>query len=239
MKKLFSIGLFLISIALISCEGQSQSQPNALEAKAFSDALAKKQANDVVLDVRTAGEFANGYIENAVNIDVRNANFLSDVKAKIPTDATVYVYCLAGSRSHSAAEQLRQNGYSKVVELTGGIIQWEAAGLSLSKGNAAPSVPQTSKEEFDKMVNDTVPVLVDFYAPWCAPCKKMNPLLDDFFKKNAGKYVLVKINADEQKELCKTLNITSIPVFQVYKNGKQTWNHLGETTIEEIEKQLK
>ena len=80
----------------------------------------------VVLDVRTAEEFAAGHIENALNIDQSQDNFLEEVERQIPFAAKVAIYCRSGRRSASAAGILEDNGYNP-VNLKGGILAWQEA----------------------------------------------------------------------------------------------------------------
>ena len=80
------------------------------------------------LDVRTAAEYAEGHIANAVNIDVLDGNFESRATGKLPKDKTVAVYCRSGKRSKKAAAILVRNGYS-VVELNSGYMGWTKAGM--------------------------------------------------------------------------------------------------------------
>ena len=81
----------------------------------------------VVFDVRTAGEFAEGHIERAINVDYYRADFVEQAKAVLPTDKTIAIYCRSGRRSAYAAEKLALDGY-KLVNLKGGIIAGQAAG---------------------------------------------------------------------------------------------------------------
>lgn len=77
----------------------------------------------VVLDVRTADEFNDGHIAGAVNVDVRQGDFLQKAKAVLPTDKTIAVYCRSGKRSANACSQLSAENY-KCVNLEGGILAW-------------------------------------------------------------------------------------------------------------------
>ncbi|MFI3167927.1 MAG: thioredoxin [Bacillota bacterium] len=65
-----------------------------------------------------------------------------------------------------------------------------------------------------------VPVLVDFYADWCGPCKMIAPILEDVDKQLDGKAVICKVNVDNQPELAQKFNVMSIPTLVLYKNGK-------------------
>lgn len=95
---------------------------------------AKIKANGslILLDVRTPGEFVEGHIPNAINIDVNGPDF--EQKAlKLDKKKAVYVYCLAGARSKTAAAFLQEKGY-QVVSMKGGIKEWKSAGLPVIKG---------------------------------------------------------------------------------------------------------
>jgi thioredoxin len=79
---------------------------------------------------------------------------------------------------------------------------------------------------------------VDFYADWCAPCKKMKPYLDEISTEMADKVVVLRINADDNKQLCKDLKIDALPVLHVYKNAVKTWTNVGFIEKADVVKQL-
>jgi len=95
-----------------------------VDVQGFAELIA--DTNVVVLDVRTVDEFKEGHIEGAVNIDQAQSDFIEQVKAAIPTDKTIAVYCRSGRRSANAAGKLAAEGY-KCVNLKGGIIAWKEA----------------------------------------------------------------------------------------------------------------
>ena len=66
----------------------------------------------------------------------------------------------------------------------------------------------------------TTPVIVDFWAPWCGPCKQLTPTLEKVVKANKGKIILVKINIDENQGIASQLNIQSIPTIYGFVDGK-------------------
>lgn len=80
-----------------------------------------------LLDVRTAGEFAEGFIPGAMNIDVNQPGFVEKVEQQLTKDKPVAIYCRSGHRSMIGARQLVKVNY-KVINLNGGIIAWNAAG---------------------------------------------------------------------------------------------------------------
>jgi len=81
--------------------------------------------------------------------------------------------------------------------------------------------------------------VVDFWAPWCGPCRVMGPIIDSLSKKYEGKVKIAKINVDENQELAGQYNIMSIPSVLFFKGGKVVHTHLGATTEADMENQIK
>jgi thioredoxin len=84
-----------------------------------------------------------------------------------------------------------------------------------------------SKEEFEKLTNGDIPVLVDFNATWCGPCKRLKPILAEIEKEYAGKVKVVAIDVDENKSLAESMKVTNIPLLIYYKKGKVEMNIEG------------
>lgn len=82
--------------------------------------------------------------------------------------------------------------------------------------------------EFQRTIkNSRIPVVVEFWAPWCAPCRLMNPTLKEVSGQFEGRVKLVKINADESQELLRTLKIMSIPTMLGYRGGELVMRKVG------------
>lgn len=241
-KTIYLVGL--VALLTACSNGQTNSttaqtnNPN-LSVTEFA-AKIKATPNASIIDVRTPQEYSEGHLENAVNYNW-NSNQFSTQVADLDKTKPVFVYCLSGGRSASAANKLRSLGFTEVYEMNGGIMKWNAANLPLTIETKTDSKPQTkgmSLNQFQELVKSDKIVLVDFYADWCAPCKKMEPYLTEISKDMAETVVLVRINADENKELCAELKIDAIPVLQVYKNQQISWNSVGFVEKAEVVKQL-
>ncbi len=77
-------------------------------------------------------------------------------------------------------------------------------------------------ENFDKTVKEsTVPVLIDFWAPWCGPCQIISPIVDEVAKEMGDKVKIYKINVDECPQTSMKYSIFSIPTLMIFKNGEQ------------------
>lgn len=83
-----------------------------------------------------------------------------------------------------------------------------------------------------------VPVLADFWAPWCGPCKAIAPLLEELSKNAGGKYRIVKVNVDENQPLAGQFNIRSIPTLLLFKNGQIKETIVGMISKKELEAKL-
>lgn len=85
-----------------------------------------------------------------------------------------------------------------------------------------------TKGNFDKLIEDaSVPVIVDFYADWCGPCRAMAPLLDQIAQDRVGSLLVAKINTDQSPELCQRFGIRSIPYFARFEQGKKVAELIG------------
>ncbi|MBS1643182.1 MAG: thioredoxin fold domain-containing protein [Bacteroidetes bacterium] len=237
MIKYFQSLIVVFIILFSSCSNlQSQKTFISLSAKAFAEKV-KQLSNAVILDVRTPQEFSKDHLINSKNIDWNENNFETEIE-KLDKSKPVFVYCLSGGRSTAAAELMHKKGFKEIYEMDGGIMKWRAANLPETT-NTATQTAALTKAQFNALTNNkNKMVLVDFYADWCGPCKKMEPYLKEIATTMVDKVVLVRINADDNQELCKELNIDALPVLHLYKNNSLAWKNLGYISKEDVLKKL-
>ncbi|GHV88192.1 thioredoxin [Spirochaetia bacterium] len=87
----------------------------------------------------------------------------------------------------------------------------------------------------DEVLQSPVPVVVDFWAPWCGPCKAVGPILDELAAKYSGKLKICTINVDEENALAGQHNVVSIPTLVIYQNGKIVRQQVGALPKNQIE----
>ncbi len=88
-------------------------------------------------------------------------------------------------------------------------------------------IKQITPENFDSVVNSSLPVLVDFWAPWCGPCRSLSPIVDEVADELAGKLVVAKCNVDDNQDLAMKFGVMSIPTLVVFKNGEEIDRSVG------------
>lgn len=230
MKNLLLSAICITIIAFTSCKGQNNTITETITPKVFAEKI--KNADVTLLDVRTPEEFASQHIDNATNININGDDFESKIK-NLDKNKPVYVYCLSGGRSAKAMSKLNDLGFKEVYNLEGGIMKWNAEGLSKPKGAEGMTMA-----DFQKLVKSDKKVLIDFYAEWCGPCKKMAPYLEKMKTEMKGQVTIVKIDADKNQQLAQELGIEGLPTLFLYKDGKENWKNLGYITEEDLKKKL-
>lgn len=96
-----------------------------------------------------------------------------------------------------------------------------------------------TSENFDtEVLGAKIPVLVDFYADWCGPCKMMAPVIEKLAEELEGKIKIGKCNVDEEMDLAQKYRISSIPAFIVFRDGKPVANFVGAMSAKDLKEKL-
>ena len=119
--------------------------------------------------------------------------------------------------------------------MTGGINAWKSAGKPLE---GSSNEPQMTVDQYWAGISKDKTTLVDFGASWCPPCIKMNPVIDELVRNKNLNFQLVKVDASVHTDVMKAIDIEPIPVFVIYKGGKEVWRKQGVVTKEELLAQL-
>ena len=82
-------------------------------------------------------------------------------------------------------------------------------------------------QKFKDIIHSDIPVLVDFYATWCGPCKAMAPYIEAIGKEVQGKARVLKIDVDKNQAVATKYDIRAVPTLMIFKNGKVVWKHSG------------
>lgn len=216
--------LLLLLLSLQACNAQNNTsiEKHLVDTKEFSEAVENYSSQQLV-DVRTPGEFNQGHIPNAINYDWRENDFKEQIK-NLDKSQPVYVYCQSGVRSSEAANLLVSEGF-EVFELKGGMLNWRSKKLPESSDVMVEE--GMTMEDYNQLVQDDKLILIDFYADWCAPCKKMEPFLDKINQDMAQDVKVIRIDVEANRKLSLDLKISAIPILRLYKNGEMVWEQNG------------
>ncbi len=107
----------------------------------------------------------------------------------------------------------------------------------------AGAVKEITQDQFEnEVMKESKPVLVDFWAPWCGPCKTLGPVLEKVAGENEGRLKVVKVNVDENQDLAQKYEVMSIPTMFVFKNGQVVDSFMGamnkQVLTEKLEQHL-
>lgn len=111
--------------------------------------------------------------------------------------------------------------------------------LSRYSGSRMAVVAVTDADFEEKVIKSNTPVLVDFYADWCGPCKMAEPVLEEMSLNYQGKVVFAKLNVDENQKITKDYDVMSIPTTILFKDGKELGRQIGFAGKEGFEELLK
>lgn len=104
---------------------------------------------------------------------------------------------------------------------------------------AGKNVIELTDENFDTEVTSSpIPVLVDFTATWCGPCKMLSPIVEKIADENIGKYKVAKLDIDDAPKVTQRFGVRSVPTILIFKGGEKKGQHVGVTNKETLIKML-
>ncbi len=228
--RLKSVLIVPFLVLIFSC--QSQENMSKLKAKDFEKMVSASKETLQLFDVRTIEEYNAGHIKNCILGDINDDAAYEKAISVLDKNKTVYVYCLAGGRSNTAANDLLKRGFKNVIELEGGMNAWRKANLPEEKSG---STQQLNVQTFESKLVKEGTQLICVQSKYCGPCVKMKPIIATIESENLNLSVL-KVDGGIDQEVMKRLQVNEIPTFIVFKNGKETARIVGLTTKESLVK---
>jgi thioredoxin len=244
-KSNFIVGLILLG--LVSCKSTTKvgDEKVVLNPTEFEQKLAEL-TDEQLVDVRTNDEIASGQLKDAIAIDYNMPNFQENALAKLDKTKPVMLYCYAGTRSKEAADFLRTKGY-KVYELDGGISGWKKENKEVIIASSETANGQNTTENaegvislanFRQKISGDKPVLVDFSAVWCLPCKKMKPTIDKLAIELQKDVDIVMVDVDKSAEVANAYHVDAMPTLILFKNSQILWQKVGAAEEAELREVL-
>lgn len=89
-------------------------------------------------------------------------------------------------------------------------------------------------ENFNEIINSSQLTLVDFYATWCGPCKRMHPILDQLKENLQDEVRIIKLDVDKNQALAATYGIQSVPTLMIFRNGEMLWRQSGAMSVADL-----
>jgi rhodanese-related sulfurtransferase len=219
---------------LIACNGNGHAQKTAQLLSAAFEQKMKEGAQ--VLDVRTAEEYKQSHIANALQADWLNQIQFKERIQHLDKTKPVLVYCASGVRSKQAMQWMSKEGFLEVYNLREGLSIWKMEGKPVIKD--AGKV-QMLVDDFEKEINLNKRVLVDVGAAWCPPCKKMEPLVEKLSKDYGDQpFELLKVDGGNDIEVMKHIKATVLPTFIFFKNGKEISRKEGIISYNELKRMI-
>ena len=102
--------------------------------------------------------------------------------------------------------------------------------------NTAHAIHHVTDQDFEKVLQGGKPVLVDFWAPWCGPCRIIGPIVEELAPSYEGRAVIAKMNVDDNPMVAQRLGVTSIPTLMMFKDGKLVDRAVGAMPKSELQK---
>ncbi|CAG4994219.1 hypothetical protein DYBT9275_01347 [Dyadobacter sp. CECT 9275] len=174
MKKLQPFGFLLLMLVLQNTGfAQNREKSQLLTFEAFEAKLQAAGKDAQILDARLPEEYVQNHLEGAVSFSVTQKDDFARETARLNKDKPVFIYSIGNGRSGVLAKELRENGFTDVTEIPGGLSKW----IGLGKPVVSTVGKGLSLSDYAASLNSDKLVLVDFGSRYCGSCKRLAPLL--------------------------------------------------------------
>lgn len=93
-------------------------------------------------------------------------------------------------------------------------------------------------DKFSDIIQSSTPVLVDFFAEWCGPCKMMKPILEDLKQREGDNLRIIKIDVDKNPSIASKYKIQGVPTLMIFRNGEMKWRQSGVLSVSDLQKAI-
>ncbi|MCI9846693.1 thioredoxin domain-containing protein [Flavobacterium pectinovorum] len=219
-----SISALILFVTIIGFAQNKSS--NTVSLDVFYSKI-QNEKNPQIIDARGAEEFALNHINGAVNFNLESKDYAKRIAA-LDKSRPVFTYSIGAGRSVWLADDLLKKGFKEAYSLEGGIANWI--------GNGKPfyvnSKSKLTLDEYNKIITDNNTVLVDIGSKYCAPCKKVKPVLETIKAEYGEKVKIVEIELEESPQIIADLKTVKIfPTLILYQNGQIIFKKEGFSNL--------
>ncbi|MFG4004130.1 sulfurtransferase [Flavobacterium aquidurense] len=223
MKNKIFKNSIVTAILLFTIVGFSQEKSsNTVSLEVFYSKI-QSEKNPQIIDARGAEEFALNHINGAVNFNLESKDYAAQA-AKLDKSKPVFTYSIGAGRSVWLADDLLKKGFKEAYSLEGGIANWIGNG----KPFYANSKSKLTLAEYKKIIAENKDVLVDIGSKYCAPCKKVKPILETIKAQYGNNLKIVEIELEDSPQVIADLKTVKVfPTLILYKEGKIVFKKEG------------
>lgn len=223
MKNKIFKNSIVTAILLFTIVGFSQEKSsNTVSLEVFYSKI-QSEKNPQIIDARGAEEFALNHINGAVNFNLESKDYAAQA-AKLNKSKPVFTYSIGAGRSVWLADDLLKKGFKEAYSLEGGIANWIGNG----KPFYANSKSKLTLAEYKKIIAENKDVLVDIGSKYCAPCKKVKPILETIKAQYGNNLKIVEIELEDSPQVIADLKTVKVfPTLILYKEGKIVFKKEG------------
>lgn len=215
------------AILLFTVLGFSQNKSsNTVSLDVFYSKI-KSEKNPQIIDARGSEEFVLNHINGAVNFNLESKDYDQQI-AKLDKTKPVFTYSIGAGRSVWLADDLLKKGFKEAYSLEGGIANWIGNG----KPFYTKSKSKLTLAEYQKIIAENKDVLVDIGSKYCAPCKKVKPILETIKAQYGDHLKIVEIELEDSPQVIADLKTVKVfPTLILYKEGKIVFKKEGLTDL--------